>query len=251
MTKDNVNVRIDSVLYWHIENPFRAKFNVSNVRRALVERWDSSYYIMFTFVLTIIRYICRTQTTLRHILGAKVLQDCIENREAIAKEIQDVTRPVAKQWGVRVSFFFLDDLTPHPQTKACESYDYCRLSRYLSRTSTFLKSCKKACQPRRRQNVWVTPKSSAHAPKSTRPSWCAKLLISWARLPPCKSGTWRQWINWLRHQTLELSSCHRMLRTSMVTSRACSSRLPRLLVIKHWPSEVFYFMCFLSLLYTI
>lgn len=107
MTKDNVNVRIDSVLYWHIENPFRAKFNVSNVRRALVERWDSSYYIMFTFVLTIIRYICRTQTTLRHILGAKVLQDCIENREAIAKEIQDVTRPVAKQWGVRVSFFFL------------------------------------------------------------------------------------------------------------------------------------------------
>lgn len=38
MTKDNVNVKIDSVLYWHIENPYRAQFKVSDVRRALVER---------------------------------------------------------------------------------------------------------------------------------------------------------------------------------------------------------------------
>ena len=46
--------------------------------------------------------VCSTQTTLRHVLGAKTLQDCIENREAIAKEIQDITRPVARQWGVKV-----------------------------------------------------------------------------------------------------------------------------------------------------
>ncbi|KAI8145936.1 hypothetical protein BJV82DRAFT_648857 [Fennellomyces sp. T-0311] len=90
MTKDNVSVNIDSVLYWHIENPFRAEFGVSSVKRALVER---------------------TQTTLRHILGAKTLQDCIENREAIAKEIQDVTRPVAKQWGVKIESILIKDLS--------------------------------------------------------------------------------------------------------------------------------------------
>jgi erythrocyte band 7 integral membrane protein len=89
MTKDNVNVKIDSVVYWHIENPYRAQFTVSDVRRALVER---------------------TQTTLRHILGAKVLQDCIENREAIAKEIENVTGPVARQWGVRIESMLIKDL---------------------------------------------------------------------------------------------------------------------------------------------
>lgn len=48
MTKDNVNVRIDSVLYWHIENPFRAQFNVSDVRRALIERYYCGSIIFFS-----------------------------------------------------------------------------------------------------------------------------------------------------------------------------------------------------------
>lgn len=38
MTKDNVNVQIDSVLYWHIVNPSQAYFGVSNVQAALIER---------------------------------------------------------------------------------------------------------------------------------------------------------------------------------------------------------------------
>lgn len=38
MTRDNVSVKIDSVLYWHIVNPYRAEFSVSNVKVALVER---------------------------------------------------------------------------------------------------------------------------------------------------------------------------------------------------------------------
>lgn len=48
-------------------------------------------------------YLCRTQTTLRHILGARVLQDCIENRDAISHEIQEVIGPAAKAWGVKVT----------------------------------------------------------------------------------------------------------------------------------------------------
>ena len=48
-------VYIDSVLYWHVVDPYVATFLVANVRAALIER---------------------TQTTLRHILGTKVLQVC-------------------------------------------------------------------------------------------------------------------------------------------------------------------------------
>lgn len=38
MTKDNVNVQIDSVLYWHIINPSQSVFGVSDVKAALIER---------------------------------------------------------------------------------------------------------------------------------------------------------------------------------------------------------------------
>jgi hypothetical protein len=46
--------------------------------------------------------IFRTQTTLRHILGGKVLQECVENRDSIAQEVQAITGRVADEWGVKV-----------------------------------------------------------------------------------------------------------------------------------------------------
>lgn len=47
-------------------------------------------------------HIFRTQTTLRHILGGRVLQDCVENRESIAQEVEEITARVATEWGVKV-----------------------------------------------------------------------------------------------------------------------------------------------------
>ncbi|KAG0319041.1 hypothetical protein BGZ99_005333 [Dissophora globulifera] len=90
MTKDNVNVQIDSVLYWHIVNPSQSVFGVSNVEAALIER---------------------TQTTLRHILGMRVLQELIENREAIGEEIQEVIDTPARAWGVKVESVLIKDIT--------------------------------------------------------------------------------------------------------------------------------------------
>jgi regulator of protease activity HflC (stomatin/prohibitin superfamily) len=68
-TKDNVSVIIDSVLYWHIIDPYQAIYQVDDVRRALIER---------------------TQTTLRQIMGQKTLQETIEHRETIAVEIESI-----------------------------------------------------------------------------------------------------------------------------------------------------------------
>ncbi|KAI1307871.1 hypothetical protein EDD11_004373 [Mortierella claussenii] len=90
MTKDNVNVQIDSVLYWHIVNPSQSVFGVSDVESALIER---------------------TQTTLRHILGMRVLQELIENREAIGEEIQEVIDTPARNWGVKVESVLIKDIT--------------------------------------------------------------------------------------------------------------------------------------------
>ena len=39
---------------------------------------------------------------MRHTLGSRVLQDCIENREAIASEVLEIIEEPASLWGVKV-----------------------------------------------------------------------------------------------------------------------------------------------------
>ena len=90
MTKDNVYVTIDSVLYWHVIDPYSAAYIVSDVRKALVER---------------------TQTTLRAILGSRTLQESIENRDSIAHEIERIISEPAKEWGIRVESILIKDIT--------------------------------------------------------------------------------------------------------------------------------------------
>ncbi|KAK9679434.1 hypothetical protein K7432_016271 [Basidiobolus ranarum] len=89
MTKDNVNITIDSVLYYHVVDPYQALFGVSNVHQALIER---------------------TQTTLRGVLGTRVLQDCIENRETIADDIREMIDIPAREWGVTIESILIKDL---------------------------------------------------------------------------------------------------------------------------------------------
>lgn len=89
MTKDNVNVQIDSVIYYHIINPYKAAFSISNVSKAVIER---------------------TQTTLRHVVGGRVLQDTIENRETIAAEIEEIVAEPSKVWGIKVESILIKDI---------------------------------------------------------------------------------------------------------------------------------------------
>ncbi|SPO03840.1 related to stomatin [Cephalotrichum gorgonifer] len=89
MTKDNVTVQLTSVIYYHIVAPHKAAFGITNVRQALVER---------------------TQTTLRHVVGARVLQDVIERREEIAASIGEIIEDVATGWGVRVESMLVKDI---------------------------------------------------------------------------------------------------------------------------------------------
>ena len=89
MTKDNVTVNLTSVIYYHITSPHKAAFNVRDIRQALVER---------------------TQTTLRHVVGARVLQDVIERREEIAQSIGEIIEEVASGWGVQVESMLIKDM---------------------------------------------------------------------------------------------------------------------------------------------
>ena len=89
MTKDNVNLTLTSVIYYHITSPHKAAFGISNLRTALIER---------------------TQTTLRHVIGARVLQDVIERREEIAQSIREIIEETATGWGVAVESMLIKDI---------------------------------------------------------------------------------------------------------------------------------------------
>merc|ERR1711975_83426 len=89
MTKDNVNLTLTSIIYYHITSPHKAAFGISNIRQALIER---------------------TQTTLRHVIGARILQDVIERREEIAQSIKEIVDDTASGWGVEVESMLIKDL---------------------------------------------------------------------------------------------------------------------------------------------
>ncbi|KAJ1928234.1 hypothetical protein FBU59_007147, partial [Linderina macrospora] len=89
VTKDNVTVGVEAVLYWHVTDPYLATYGVTNVQQALTER---------------------TQTTLRAVLGGKELQDTIENRDSIASEITEIIDKPAHNWGVTVESILIKDI---------------------------------------------------------------------------------------------------------------------------------------------
>ncbi|KAA8575460.1 hypothetical protein EYC84_004615 [Monilinia fructicola] len=51
-----------------------------------------------------------TQTTLRHVVGARVLQDVIERREEVAQSIEEIIEDVASGWGVQVESMLIKDI---------------------------------------------------------------------------------------------------------------------------------------------
>jgi len=89
MTRDNVSVAIDSVLVFHIDQPARAAFGVDDVKKALVER---------------------AQTTLRSVVGSRNLQALLTDREAVAAEIETIIEGISHKWGVSVESILIKDI---------------------------------------------------------------------------------------------------------------------------------------------
>jgi regulator of protease activity HflC (stomatin/prohibitin superfamily) len=97
ITRDNVNVDIDSVIYYAITNPYRAAFGISDLHKALIER---------------------AQTTLRHVVGARAVQSVVTEREAIAFEIAEIVGDVADKWGVAIEGILIKDIIFSPEVAA-------------------------------------------------------------------------------------------------------------------------------------
>ena len=89
ITKDNVSVIVDAVVYYKVEEPSRAIVNVSN-------------YIESTFLIA--------QTTLRSILGQADLDELLSQRESINQKLQLVIDKHTEPWGIKVMMVEIKDV---------------------------------------------------------------------------------------------------------------------------------------------
>lgn len=82
ITKDNVSVKVNAVLYYRIIDPRRAIVEVENVHYATSQL---------------------AQTTLRSVLGQVELDDLLSERDRLNRELQEILDQGTDPWGVKVS----------------------------------------------------------------------------------------------------------------------------------------------------
>lgn len=89
ITKDNVPVKVNAVLYFRIVDPAKSVIEVENYRYATLQI---------------------SQTTLRSILGQAELDELLSKREKINRELADVIDELTDPWGVKVTVVEIKDV---------------------------------------------------------------------------------------------------------------------------------------------
>jgi regulator of protease activity HflC (stomatin/prohibitin superfamily) len=89
ITKDNVSVEVDAVIYYRVVDPSRAIIQVENYKQA-------------TSLLS--------QTTLRDVLGQIELDDLLSKRDELNKRLQEILDRHTDPWGIKVTAVTLRDV---------------------------------------------------------------------------------------------------------------------------------------------
>jgi regulator of protease activity HflC (stomatin/prohibitin superfamily) len=91
ITKDNVTMEIDALLYFQVTDAMRAVYEVANLPQAIEKL---------------------TQTTLRNVVGEMDFDECLASREIINTKLRSILDDATDKWGVRVTRVELQDITP-------------------------------------------------------------------------------------------------------------------------------------------
>jgi len=91
ITKDNIQMEINALLYFQIVDPFKAMYEISNLPNAIEKL---------------------TQTTLRNIIGEMELDETLTSRDTINNKLRLVLDDATDKWGVKVNRVELQDITP-------------------------------------------------------------------------------------------------------------------------------------------
>ena len=94
ITKDNITVEVDGILYLMVIDPVRASYGISNYMFATVQL---------------------SQTTMRSEIGKLELDRTFEERERINGAIVDAVDKASEPWGIKVTRYEIRNISP-PQT---------------------------------------------------------------------------------------------------------------------------------------
>src|SRR5579872_2315277 len=91
ITRDNVSVRVDAVVYFRVVDPIKATVNVQNYMFAISQQ---------------------AQTSLRSIIGQSELDQLLAERDSVNRELRRIIdEPTEGPWGVRVERVELKDVS--------------------------------------------------------------------------------------------------------------------------------------------
>ena len=91
ITKDNIQMEINALLYFQIVDPFKAVYEIQNLPNAIEKL---------------------TQTTLRNIIGELELDETLTSRDTINTKLRAVLDDATDKWGVKVNRVELQDIVP-------------------------------------------------------------------------------------------------------------------------------------------
>lgn len=91
ITKDNVSISINAIIYFQIIDPKSATYEIQNLSDAIEKL---------------------TQTTLRNLVGQLDLQETLVSRDKINQELRAILDEATNKWGVKVNRVELQDITP-------------------------------------------------------------------------------------------------------------------------------------------
>ncbi len=89
MTKDNVSVMVNGVVYFRVEDTEKAVLKIDNYRYAVAQY---------------------SQTALRDVVGETELDDVLTKREAVADKIKAIVDKETQEWGVDITAIKLQDV---------------------------------------------------------------------------------------------------------------------------------------------
>jgi len=93
ITRDNVTVKVNAVVYFRVFEPSQAIVNVEDYRRA-------------TWLIS--------QTTLRNVIGQSELDELLAHRESINHKLQQIIDEQTEPWGIKVSLVEVKDVELPP-----------------------------------------------------------------------------------------------------------------------------------------
>ncbi len=94
ITRDNVSVRVNAVIYYRVSDAGRAILEVENFRVAM-----NQY----------------AQTTMRNIVGEVTLDELLSSRDALSDRIREILEHETKSWGLSVHNVELKDISLPPE----------------------------------------------------------------------------------------------------------------------------------------